>query len=95
MNTLQLHEHEYAVGTVTESGYAALDEAEGYGAASSIGAGSVVITRIWQAFRQGRSFSLHCKDGSTCQPNTEDELAEWCETHFPACYAEHLRRKKP
>ena len=94
MNTLQLHEEEFEAGTVTESGYAAIDDAEGYGAASSIGAGSVSISKIWQAFRQGRSLSLYCKDKSMFQPNTEDELAELCDNHFPACYGEYLRREK-
>ena len=45
MNTLQSHEEEFEAGTVTESGYAALDDAEGYGAASSVGSGSVSIDK--------------------------------------------------
>lgn len=94
MNTLQLHEEEFEAGTVTEAGFAAIDDAEGYGAASSIGAGSVSITIIWQAFRQGKPLLLYCKDKSVCQPNTDDELAEWCENNFPACYGEYLRVKK-
>ncbi|MES1947395.1 hypothetical protein C84B14_08602 [Salinisphaera sp. C84B14] len=94
MNTLQSHEEEFEAGTVTESGYAALDDAEGYGAASSVGSGSVSIDKVWQAYRQGRSLWLYCKDKLMFQPNTEDELADWCENNFPACYGEYLRRKK-
>lgn len=94
MNTLELHEEEFEAGNVTQSGYAALNDAEAYGAASSIGAGSVGINKIWQAFRRGRSLSLYCKDKAVCQPNTEDELVEWCGNNFPVCYGEYLRRKK-
>jgi hypothetical protein len=54
MNTLQSHEEEFESGTVTESGYAAIADAEGYGAASSIGAGSVSINKLWNAFGQGK-----------------------------------------
>jgi hypothetical protein len=95
MNTLQSHKQEFESGIVTELGYAAIADAEGYDAASSVGAGSVSITMLWQAFRQGKSLSLFCKGQSTFQPKSDSELAEWCEDNFPACYGEHLRRAKP
>lgn len=94
MNTLQSHEEEFDAGIVTESGFLAIDDAEGYGAASSIGAGSISITRLWRALRLGKPLELFSKDKSIIQPKTESELARWCEVHFPACYAEHLRRAK-
>tara|TARA_R110000751_G_C13706457_1_gene473937 strand:- start:41 stop:328 length:288 start_codon:yes stop_codon:yes gene_type:complete len=94
MNTLQIHEEEFEAGVVTESGFSAIADAEGYGAASSIGAGSVSITRLWRAFRLGKSLKLFSKDKSITQPEAESELSRWCEVHFPACYGEHLRRAK-
>ena len=94
MNTLQSHEEEFESGTVTESGYAAIADAEGYGATSSIGAGSVSINKLWNAFGQGKPLLLYCADKSIFQPNTDGELSKWCENNFPACFGEYLRRKK-
>jgi hypothetical protein len=94
MNTLQSHTQEFEGGIVTELGYRAISDAEGYGAASSVGAGSVSITLLWQAFRQGKTISLFCKGQSTLQPKSENELTKWCENNFPLCYKEHLQREK-
>ena len=92
MNTLQLHQEEFEAGIVTELGFAAIDDAEGYGAASSIGAGSVFIAKLWEAFTAGKALTLHSKEKSIIQPKTERELANWCEYNFPACFGEYLRR---
>ncbi|KAA0692490.1 hypothetical protein DT594_16195 [Halopseudomonas laoshanensis] len=94
MNTLQSHKEEFASGIVTELGYSAIADAEGYDAASSVGAGSVSITLLWQVFRQGKALSLFRKGRSPLQPHSENELAKWCVDNFPACYEEHLRRAK-
>ncbi|WP_144394628.1 hypothetical protein [Pleionea sediminis] len=94
MNTLQSHEDEFDAGEVTESGFAAINDAEGYGAASSIGAGSVSIAKIWKAFRLGKSLKLYSKNKHIVKPETESELTSWFEQHFPACYGEYLRNAK-
>lgn len=94
MNTLQSHKEEFESGTVTESGFAAIDDAEAYGAASSIGAGSASIEMVWHAFEKGESLSLYSKDKSVCRPETKDQLVAWCKANFPACYNEFLRRLK-
>lgn len=94
MNTLQSHEEEFKAGIVTESGFSAINDAEGYGAASSIGAGSVCITSLWSAFRLGKSLRLFYRNKSIILPKTESDLVRWCELHFPVCYEEYLRRAK-
>ena len=94
MNTLQSNTEEFEIGIVTESGFRAIDDAEGYGAASSIGAGNVSISKLWKAFRQGKMLKLYGKDKATFQPKTENELSDWCKSNFPACYEEYLRREK-
>ena len=94
MNTLQIHTEEFEEAIVTDSGYAAIDDAEGYGAASSIGAGSTCIKKLWLAFNAGKQLSLYSKNKETCQPSTESELIAWCNKNFPACYGEYLRRSK-
>jgi len=94
MNTLQSHKQEFESGIVTELGYSAISDAEGYGAASSIGAGSVSIALLWQAFRQGKALSLFCKGQPPLQPKSDSELAKWCEDNFPSCYEEYIRRGK-
>jgi hypothetical protein len=92
MNTLKSHKKEFENGIVTELGYAAIADAEGYDAASSVGAGSVCITLLWQAFSQRLVLSLFSKDLTIVQPTSDSELAKWCEDNFPTCYKEHLRR---
>ncbi|WP_040576182.1 hypothetical protein [Methylophaga thalassica] len=94
MNTLQSHREEFESGIVTESGFAAMDDAEGYGAASTVGAGSASVAMLWRAFEKGESLSLYSKDKSVCRPMTEEQLAVWCKANFPACYGEYLRRLK-
>ncbi len=94
MNTLQSHREEFESGIVTKSGFAAIDDAEGYGAASSIGAGSASLATLWHAFQKGESLSLYSKDQSVCRPKTEEQLADWCKANFPACYGEFRRRSK-
>lgn len=94
MNTLQSHMQEFESGIVTELGYSAIFDAEAYDAASSVGAGSLSITLLWQAFRQGKALSLFCKGQSPLKPKSESELAQWCQNNFPSCYEEHLRRGK-
>tara|TARA_Y100001963_G_scaffold157876_1_gene255513 strand:+ start:541 stop:828 length:288 start_codon:yes stop_codon:yes gene_type:complete len=92
MNTLQSHKEEFENGIVNEMGYAAISDAENYDAASSVGAGSVCIAKLWQAFREGKRVSLFSKSQLTFHPSSEIELGEWCEENFPACYGEYLRR---
>jgi hypothetical protein len=94
MNTLQSHIEEFSKGIVTELGYAALADAEGYGAASSIGAGCNTITMLWEAFSFGKPLALYSMDKTVCNPGADAELADWCESNFPSCYGEFLRRSK-
>ncbi|UYG00590.1 MULTISPECIES: hypothetical protein [unclassified Halomonas] len=95
MNTLPSHQQAFAKGVVTRSGYRALSDAEGYGAASSIGAGSTYIALLWQAFGAGEALSLYSNSAPTRHPATAAELADWCQTHFPDCYGEYLARRTP
>lgn len=94
MNTLQSHKKEFESGIVTESGFAAIDDAEGYGAATTVSAGSGCIAMLWGAFEQGESLSLYSKDKPVCRPKTEEQFAVWCHANFPVCYGEYLRHRK-
>ncbi len=92
MNTLQAHLADYDKGFVSELGFSALSDAEGYGAASSIGASGSSIARLWQALENGRVLKLFCREGVTVSAHTEMELKDWCIRYFPLSYSEFLRR---
>lgn len=94
VNSIRSYSKEFENGIVTKQGFSAIYDAEIYGAASSIGAGSVSLAKLWQAFRQGKSLSLYSRTGAMIQPKSEAELAEWCENNFPECYVEFLQREQ-
>lgn len=92
MNTLQAHHADYDNGFVSEQGFSALSDAEVYGAASSIGASSTCVARLWRALANGRELKLSCREGVTISAHTEMELKDWCTRYFPLSYSEYLSR---
>jgi hypothetical protein len=94
MNTLQSHTIEYEQGFVSELGFAALDEAEGYDAASSIGACSASLAHLWRAIREGKTLKLFRPGKELLITISEADLHAWCTKHFQVSYNEYLRRIK-
>lgn len=87
MCTLQDHESDLSQGWVTEAGFKVLQDAEIYGAAASIGAGSTCLATLWQTLDE-RALSLHVPGEGQAQVNDAAGLAHWCERYFPDCFAE-------
>jgi hypothetical protein len=94
MNTLKSHADEFGNGTVTKLGFMALGDAEGYDAASSIGACSASIALIWQAQRNGKNLDLFCPNQESISSKSASDLAKWCSNYFPTSYNEYLSRAK-
>lgn len=94
MNTLQSHTTEYKQGFVSKLGFSALGDAEGYGAASTIGACSASLAHLWEAIRQGKSLKLFRPDGEPLVTTSEADLQAWCIKYFQVSYDEYLHRLK-
>jgi hypothetical protein len=94
MNTLQSHTTEYKQGVVSKPGFEALDDAEGYDAASSIGACSASLAHLWCAIREGKTLKLFRPDEELLITISEIDLHAWCTKYFHVSYNEYLRRIK-
>jgi hypothetical protein len=94
MNTLQSHTTEFEQGFVSKLGFEALEDAEGYGAASSIGACSASLAHLWCAIRQGKTLKLFRPDEELLITTSEVDLHAWCTKHFHVSYNEYLGRIK-
>lgn len=89
--TLQSHFDEFDSGVVTESGFRALQDAEGYGSASSIGAASACIAKLGICISK-KSLSLYIPGEGPRSVISSDGFKEWCEKYLPVSYKEFLSR---
>lgn len=95
MNTLQSHTTEYKQGLVSKLSFSALDDAEGYGAASSISACSESLAHLWEAISYGQTLKLFRPDGEPLVTTSKTDFHAWCIKYFRVSYDEYLRRKEP
>ncbi|WP_447553574.1 hypothetical protein [Vreelandella sp. EE22] len=91
MTGLPDHHAAFERGIVTESGFGALCDAEVYGAAASIGAGSACLHMLWQALEL-HTLLLYTPGGESISVVSHATLAQWCQAYFPDCFSEYLAR---
>jgi hypothetical protein len=83
MNTLAKNSNDYRNGLVSELGFRALSDAEGYDQVSSVSACAARLGELKSYLVGGGNLILFVPGGKSMSTNSISEFEHWAKTHFP------------
>ena len=86
MNTLKSNAEDFEIGKVTESGFAALWDAETYDQVSSVSACAANLKKIHDCVKNNRMLALYRPNESPLVTKDYKFFKEWAIRYFPASY---------